>query len=127
MEEESNEDNKSDVRKRMFIDEGSTKRIVVINDFYKEELYPNEKFLRKNWQLYLPNDRNSLCWVVMRNLSFPERSDPMDIWNRVVVPSIREKYQSMRCNMTTRIKGIYLSMMICIRICPTLKLSVAKY
>ena len=48
MEEESNEDNKSDVRKRMFIDEGSTKRIVVINDFYKEELYPNEKFLRKN-------------------------------------------------------------------------------
>jgi hypothetical protein len=104
MEEESNEDNKSDVRKRMFIDEGSTKRIVVINDFYKEELYPNEKFLRKNWQLYLPNDRNSLCWVVMRNLSFPERSDPMDIWNRVVVTSIREKYQSMQCNMTTRIR-----------------------
>ena len=201
MEEESNEDYESDVRQRMFVDEGSTRRIVVneneyndeeeqededsddgkmllsddrtkdrliatltrkikdlekrvhemssvkkndnrnksewtgeeinfvkdINDFCKEELYPNEKFLRKNWQLYLPNDRNSLCWVVMRNLSFPERSDPMDIWNRVVVPSIREKYQSMRCNMTTRIKGIYLSMMICIRICPTLKLSVAKY
>jgi len=201
MEEESNKDYESDVRQRMFVDEGSTRRIVVnenkyddeeeqededsddgkmllsddrtkdrliatltrkikdlekrvhemssvkrndnrnksewtgeeinfvkdINDFCKEELYPNEKFLRKNWQLYLPNDRNSLCWVVMRNLSFPERSDPMDIWNRVVVPSIREKYQSMRCNMTTRIKGIYLSMMICIRICPTLKLSVAKY
>ena len=91
-----------------------------INDFCKEGLYPNEKFLRKKWQLYLPNDRNSLCWVVMRNLSFPERSDPMDIWNRVVVPSIREKYQSMRCNMTTRIKTIYLSMKICIRIYPTL-------
>jgi hypothetical protein len=201
MEEESNEDYESDVHKRIFVDEGLTRRIVVnenkyddeeeqededsddgkmllsddrtkdrliatltrkikdlekavqemssvkrndnrdksewtgeeinfvkdINDFCKEELYPNEKFLRKNWQLYLPYDRNSLCWVVMRNLSFPEKSNPMDIWNRVVVPSIREKYQSMRCNMTTRIKGIYLSMMICIRICPTLKLSVAKY
>ena len=97
-----------------------------INDFCKEKLYPKEKFLRKNWQLYLPNDRTSLCWVVMKNLSIPERSDPMDMWNRVIVPSIREKYQSMRCNMTTRVKGIYLSMMICIRICPTLK-SVAKY
>ena len=93
-----------------------------INDFCKEKLYPKEKFLRKNWQLYLPNDRNSLCWVVMKNLSIPERSDPMDIWNRVIVPSIREKYLSMRCNMTTKIKGIYQSMKICIRMCPTLNL-----
>ena len=123
MEDESNEDYKSDVRKRMFVDEGSTRQIVVnenkyddeeeqededsddgkmllsddrmkdrliatltrkikdlektvhvmssvtrydnrnksewtgeeinfvkdINEFCKEELYPNEKFLRKNW------------------------------------------------------------------------------
>jgi hypothetical protein len=81
-----------------------------INDFCKEKLYPKEKFLRKNWQLYLPNDRNSLCWVVMKNLSIPERSDPMDIWKRVIVPTIRDKYLSMRCNMTTKIKGIYQSM-----------------
>ena len=81
-----------------------------INDFCKEKLYPKEKFLRKNWQLYLPNDRNSLCWVVMKNLSVPKRSDPMDIWKRVMVPSIRDKYLSMRCNMTTKIKGIYQSM-----------------
>jgi hypothetical protein len=81
-----------------------------VNDFCKEKLYPKEKFLRKNWQLYLPNDRNSLCWVVMKNLSIPERSDPMDIWKRVIVPTIRDKYLSMRCNMTTKIKGIYQSM-----------------
>jgi hypothetical protein len=186
MEEESDEYNMSNVRKRMFVDEGLTKRIVVneneyddeeeeedededsddgrtqlseirkkdhqiatltrkikdlertvnemsratrtnnrdktewtgeemnfvkdINDYCKETLYPKEKFLRKNWQLYLPNDRNSLCWTVMKSLSIPERSDPMDIWKRVVVPSIRDKYMSMRCNMTTKIKGIYQSM-----------------
>lgn len=81
-----------------------------INDFCKEKLYPKEKFLRKNWQLYLPNDRTSLCWAVMKNLSIPERSEPMDMWNRVIVPSIREKYLSMRCNLTTKIKGIYMSM-----------------
>ena len=83
-----------------------------INDFCKEKLYPKEKFLRKNWQLYLPNDRTSLCWVVMKNLSIPERSDPMDMWNRVIVRAIREKYLSMRCNLTTKIKGIYMSMTI---------------
>ena len=85
-----------------------------INDFCKEKLYPKEKFLRKNWQLYLPNDRTSLCWVVMKNLSIPEGSNPMDMWNRVIVRAIREKYLSMRCNLTTKIKGIYMSMTICI-------------
>ena len=34
-----------------------------INDFCRDRLYPKEKFLRKNWQEYLPNDRRSctLC------------------------------------------------------------------
>jgi hypothetical protein len=33
-----------------------------INDFCKDRLYPKEKFLRKNWQEYLPNDRRSLWY-----------------------------------------------------------------
>ncbi len=34
-----------------------------INDFCRDRLHPKEKFLRKNWQEYLPNDRRSctLC------------------------------------------------------------------
>jgi len=31
-----------------------------IIDFCRERLYPKEKFLRKKWQEYLPNDRRSL-------------------------------------------------------------------
>ena len=34
-----------------------------INDFCRDMLYPKEKFLRKNWQEYLPNDRRSLYSV----------------------------------------------------------------
>jgi hypothetical protein len=34
-----------------------------INDFCRERLYPKEKFLRKNWQEYLPNDRRSILCV----------------------------------------------------------------
>ena len=37
MEEESNEDYESDVRQRMFVDEGSTRRIVVNKNEYNDE------------------------------------------------------------------------------------------
>ena len=83
-----------------------------INDFCKDRLYPKEKFLRKNWQEYLPNDRRSLCSLCMKQLSIPEGSDPMDIWDRVIVPAIRDKYQSMKCNLQNKIKSIYMSMRI---------------
>jgi hypothetical protein len=83
-----------------------------INDFCKEKIYPKEKFLRKNWQVYLQDNETSLSFVMMKNLSIPEGSDPRDIWNRVIVPSIRDKYQSMRCNMNNKIKEIYKSMRI---------------
>ncbi len=63
-----------------------------INDFCRERLYPKEKFLRKNWVEYLPNDRRSLYSVCMKHLSIPKGSNPKEIWGRVIVPSIRDKY-----------------------------------
>ena len=81
-----------------------------VNDFCKDRLYPKEKFLRKNWQEYLPNDRRSLYSLCMKYLSIPKGSDPRDIWGRVMVPAIRDKYQSMKCNMNNKIKSIYMSM-----------------
>jgi hypothetical protein len=81
-----------------------------VNDFCRDRLYPKEKFLRKNWKEYLPDDTRSLYSVSMKHLSIPEGSDKRDIWERVIVPSIRDKYQSMRCNMNNKIKSVYLSM-----------------
>ncbi len=80
------------------------------NDFCRDRLYPKEKFLRKNWKEYPPNDTRSLYSVCMKHLSIPEGSDKRDILERVIVPSIRDKYQSMKCNMNNKIKSIYLSM-----------------
>ncbi len=57
-----------------------------INDFCRDRLYPKEKFLRKNWQEYLPNDRRSLYSVCMKHLSIPKGSDKREIWGRVIVP-----------------------------------------
>jgi len=81
-----------------------------INDFCRDKLYPKEKFLRKNWQEFLPNDRRSLYSVCMKLLSIPDGLDKREIWSRVIVPSIRDKYQSIRCNMNNKIKSIYMSM-----------------
>ena len=81
-----------------------------VTDFCRDRLYPKEKFLRKNWQEYLPYDTRSLYSVCMKYLSIPEGLDKRDIWDRVIVPSIRDKYQSMKCNMNNKIKSIYLSM-----------------
>jgi hypothetical protein len=81
-----------------------------INDYCRDKLYPRMKFLPKNWQEYLPEDNRSLYTVCMKHLSIPEGSDKRDIWDRVIVRSIRDKYQGMRCNMNNKIKSIYMSM-----------------
>ena len=83
-----------------------------VNDFCKEKLFPREKFLRKNWQEYLPRDRRSFYSLCMDHLSIPEGSDPKEIWGRVVVPAVRDKYQSMKCNLNNKIKSVYLGMKI---------------
>ena len=81
-----------------------------INDYCRDKLYPKTKFLPKKWQEYLPDDRTSLYTACMKHLSIPEGSDKRDIWERVIVRSIRDKYQGMRCNMNNKIKAIYMSM-----------------
>jgi hypothetical protein len=83
-----------------------------INDFCEEKLYPKEKFPRKNLQEYLPHDRRSFYSLCMNHLSILEGSDPKDIWGRVVVPAVRDKYQSMKCNLNSKIKSIYMGMKI---------------
>ena len=81
-----------------------------INDYCRDKLYPKMKFLPKNWQEYLPDDSRSLHTVCMKYLSIPEGSDKREIWDRVIVKSIRDKYQGMRGNMNNKIKSIYMSM-----------------
>ena len=48
--------------------------------------------------------------MCMKHLLIPKGSDPNEIRGRVIVHSIRDKYQSMKCNMNNKIKSIYLSM-----------------
>ena len=63
--------------------------------------------------------------MCMKHLLIPEGSDPKEIWGRVIVPSIRDKYQSMKCNMNNKIKSIYLSMRFLLAFAHTLLIVVA--
>ena len=83
-----------------------------INDFCKDRLYPKEKFLRYNWQEYLQNYWRSLYSVCMKHLLIPKGSDPREIWGRVIIPAVRDKYQSIKSNMNNKIKSSYMSMRI---------------
>ena len=81
-----------------------------VHNFCKVFLFVRVKFMKDNWQCYLPKDKKSLYSVCMRHLKIPQGSEPRDIWERVIVPSIARKYQNMKCNLNNDIKAIYMSM-----------------
>jgi hypothetical protein len=40
----------------------------------------------------------------MRHFKIPKGADKKDIWDRVIVPSVTRKYQTMKCNLNNDIK-----------------------
>ena len=81
-----------------------------VHNFCKVFLFVRVKFLKDDWQRYLPKDKKSLYSVCMRHLKIPQGSEPRDIWERVIVPSIARKYQNMKCNLNNDIKALFMSM-----------------
>ncbi len=86
----------------------------MVNHFCKYFPFPRYKFLKDKWQDVLPERPMSLYSLCMQKLKIPEGVDKKDIWERVIVPSIRMKYTNMKCNLNNDIKLIYLSMMKCV-------------
>jgi hypothetical protein len=86
----------------------------MVNHFCKNFLLPRYKFLKDGWQDVLPERPTSLYLLCMQKLKILEGADKRDIWERVIVPSIRMKYTNLKCNLNNDIKLIYLSMMKCV-------------
>ena len=81
-----------------------------VNNLCKHHLFVRIKFLKDDWQSYLPMEKSSLYSVCMRKLSIPENAERQDIWERVIVPAIARKYKNLKCNLANDIKSIYMSM-----------------
>ncbi len=72
-------------------------------------LFPRYKFLKDKWNVFDPDRQNSLSIFVRKGIKIPEGSDHRDVWDRVIVPSIRLKYTNMRCNINNDVRSAYKS------------------
>jgi hypothetical protein len=79
-----------------------------ITQFCKTFLFPRYKFLKKGWNEY-DESKSSLLSLVKRNVGTPEGANFKNIWERVVVQTIRLKYINIKCNLNNEIKDAYKS------------------
>jgi hypothetical protein len=110
----ANQHNKRRVREEFQWTGEETNFAKMVNHFCKYFLFPRYKFLKDGWQDVLPERPTSLYLLCMQKLKIPEGADKRDIWERVIVLSIKMKYTNMKCNLNNDIKAIYLSMMKCV-------------
>ena len=74
----------------------------------KAYLFPRFKFLRGKWYEYDRDKQGGFCKMVMNQLPNLLRcNDAEEIWDRVVVPSIKLKYQTLRNNINSVVRGRY--------------------
>ena len=110
----ANQHNKRKVREEYQWTGEETNFAETVNHFCKNFLFPRYKFLKDGWQDVLPERLTSLYLLCMQKLKIPEGADKRDVWERVIVPSIRMKYTNLKCSLNNNIKLICLSMMKCV-------------
>ena len=75
--------------------------------FCRDYLFPRFKFLSDDWQKYDAENENSVSYFVGKRMKMNSMNRYEDLWERVFVPTIRLKYQTIRCNLNNAIKQIY--------------------
>ncbi len=86
-----------------------------ITEFCKDYLFPKYKFLDENWQICDLDNKNSLSSFVSTKVKDqnPHMRIVMtgtkfeDQWERIYVPVIRSKYQTIRFNLNNDIRKAY--------------------
>jgi hypothetical protein len=74
----------------------------------KNYLFPRYKFLKKGWMEF-SRKSDSLSEFAVRKMesSISSSSEYRDLWERVICPTIRNKYVTIRCNLTNEIRATY--------------------
>jgi hypothetical protein len=72
----------------------------------RDYLFPRFKFLSDNWQKYDAENENSLSYFVGAKMKMNRMNRYEDLWERVFVPAICLKYQTICCNLNNAIKQI---------------------
>ena len=79
-----------------------------VSDWVKTYLFPRYKFLKKGWMDYSEKDDSLSSFFKRKNTSsIPMSSDYSDLWDRVICPTIGNKYITIRCNLSNEIRATY--------------------
>ena len=79
-----------------------------VSDWVKAYLFPRYKFLKDGWMEY-SNDDKSLSGFVRRKMKMEaiDESDFQKAWDRVICPTIQNKYVVVRCNLNNEVRKAY--------------------
>jgi hypothetical protein len=79
-----------------------------IGKLTREWLFPQFKFLHKDWMNYTKS-RKGLPRIIFQRCPIPEGSTVLDMWNRLVAPTVSRHYSTMRCNVNKEVRNAFKS------------------
>ena len=77
-----------------------------VSNWVKAYLFPRYKFLKDGWMEY-SNDDKSLSCFVRKKMKMEEVEDFQGAWERVICPTIQNKYVVIRCNLNNDVRKAY--------------------
>ena len=77
-----------------------------VSNWVKAYLFPRYKFLKDGWMEY-SNDDKSLSCFVRKKIKMEEVEDFQGAWERVICPTIQNKYVVIRCNLNNDVRKAY--------------------
>ena len=75
-------------------------------NWVKTYLFARYKFLKVGWMEY-STDKDSLPSFVQRKMNMTDVDDYETMWERVIRPTMQQKYVTVRCNLNNEIRKAY--------------------
>ena len=69
-------------------------------------MFARYKFLKVGWMEY-STDKDSLPSFVQRKMNMTDVDDFETMWERVIRPTMQQKYVTVRCNLNNEIRKAY--------------------
>jgi hypothetical protein len=79
-----------------------------VSNWVNTYLFPRYKFLNDGWMAY-DEKHDSLSSFVQRKMNMEDKDDFKGLWERVISPTIQQKYVTIRCNLNNEVRKAYKS------------------
>ena len=97
---------KKGMRKSLKHNEVDDRYASAITKLCKEWMFPRFKFLHNEWMEYTES-RKGLPRIIIERCPIPAGTDRIDMWNRVIAPTVSRTYANMRCNIHNEVKKAF--------------------